>query len=57
MDIGFNSSYVIDVLSHIDPERVQFLFSSPSRASIVKPETQEEGEDLLMLIMPVRLNA
>jgi DNA polymerase III subunit beta len=57
IDIGFNSSYVIDVLSHIDPERVQFHFSSPSRAAIVKPETQEEGEELLMLIMPVRLNA
>ncbi|MFI5253216.1 MAG: DNA polymerase III subunit beta [Bacteroidota bacterium] len=57
MAIGFNSSYIVDVLSHINTGRVQFLMSSPSRAAIVKPETQEKGEDILMLVMPVRLNA
>ncbi len=57
MEVGFNSAYIIDILSHVDTEEVLFLFSSPTRASIVKPVTQREGESVLMLVMPVRLNA
>jgi DNA polymerase-3 subunit beta len=57
MEIGFNSMYIIDVLSHIDTDEVVFKFSSPTRACIVQPATQQDGEDLLMLIMPVRLSA
>lgn len=56
MEIGFNAGYIIDILSHVDTDEVQFLFSSPTRASIVQPTTQRDGEDLLMLVMPVRLN-
>jgi DNA polymerase-3 subunit beta len=57
MDIGFNSSYIIDTLSQVDTDEAMILFSSPTRASIIKPATQREGENLLMLVMPVRLNA
>ena len=57
MEIGFNAHYVIDILSHVDTDNVLFLVSSASRAAIVKPAEQREGEDLLMLVMPVRLNA
>ncbi len=56
MDIGFNANYVVDMLSHLDMDEVIFLFSTPTRAGIVKPAKQKEGEDLLMLVMPVRLN-
>jgi DNA polymerase-3 subunit beta len=56
MDIGFNSVYIMDVLSHVDTDTVQLLLSSPTRASIVKPMSQREGENLLMLVMPVRLS-
>jgi DNA polymerase III subunit beta len=57
LEIGFNSAYVIDILSHIDTDEVIFKMSSPTRASIVQPFTQKDGENLLMLVMPVRLNA
>lgn len=57
MEIGFNSLYIIDILSHIDSDEVVFQLSSPVRAAIVAPAVQREGEDLLMLVMPVRLNA
>ncbi len=56
MEIGFNSSYMIDMLSHIDTDQVQLMFSSPTRASILKPASQRDGENLLMLVMPVRLS-
>ncbi len=57
MEIGFNSMYIIDILSHVDTDEALFLFSSPTRACIVQPTTQREGENMLMLLMPVRLNA
>jgi DNA polymerase-3 subunit beta len=56
MEIGFNSAYVVDLLTHVDTDEVAFSFSSPTRACIVTPVTQRESENLLMLVMPVRLN-
>jgi DNA polymerase III subunit beta len=56
MEIGFNSAYMIDVLSHIDTEEAVFLLNTPTRACVVTPVAQKEGENLLMLVMPVRLN-
>jgi len=57
MEIGFNATYVVDILSHLDAEEAVFRFSSPTRAGIVAPSGPREGEDVLMLVMPVRLNA
>ncbi len=57
LEIGFNSVYIIDILSHIDSDEVVFQLSSPVRATIVAPSAQKEGENVLMLVMPVRLNA
>ncbi len=56
LEIGFNSTYVVDILSHLDGEEVEFKFSSPVRAAIIGPAKQRENEDLLMLVMPMRLN-
>lgn len=57
MEIGFNSTYVVDLLSHLDAESVTFRFNNPVRAAVVSPTNQRSGEDILMLVMPVRLNA
>jgi DNA polymerase-3 subunit beta len=57
LDIGFNSSYIIDVLSHVDTDEAVFSLNSPTRACIVEPAAQRDDENLLMLVMPVRLNA
>ncbi len=56
LDIGFNATYVNDVLSHIDSDNVRFRFSSPTKAGIIEPEEQSDNESLLMLTMPLRLN-
>ncbi len=54
--IGFNADYLTEVLGNLDAEDVVMEFSSPNRAGVVTPGEQHEGEDLLMLIMPVMLN-
>lgn len=56
MEIGYNASYVLDVLKQVDTGEVRFELGSPTSAGVVRPAEQEEKEDLLMLIMPVRLN-
>ena len=56
MDIGFNTGYVNDVLTHINDEQVIFKLHSPTKACIIKPSKTEENEELMLLLMPVRLN-
>ena len=57
LEIGFNSTYVMDILSHIESDDAVFKFSSAVRAAIITPTADRENEDVLMLVMPMRLNA
>jgi DNA polymerase-3 subunit beta len=55
--IGFNSRFLIDMLSNLGSEHVTLEMSAPNRAGILLPgEPGEAGEDILMLVMPVMLN-
>jgi DNA polymerase III sliding clamp (beta) subunit (PCNA family) len=48
---------VLDMLTHLESNKVMFRFSSPTRAGIVSPDTSGEDEDVTMLVMPVRLTS
>ena len=57
LEIGFNSAYVNDVLNHMsDNEEIIFKLHSPTKAVIIVPVEKKENQDLMMLLMPVRLN-
>lgn len=56
MEIGFNTAYVNDVLSHVINEEAIFKLHSPTKACIVEPSKIKDTEELLLLLMPVRLN-
>ncbi len=56
MEIGFNSTYLVDMLTHLEGENVTFKFSTPTRAGLISPAEQGEQEAVIMLVMPVRLN-
>lgn len=56
MEIGFNTAYVNDVLSHVNDDNVIFKLHSPTKACIVEPSKIKDSEELLLLLMPVRLN-
>jgi len=56
MSIGYNSSYLGDVLRRIDSDDVVFELDSSVTAGIIRPVDQVEGEDYLCLLMPLRLN-
>lgn len=58
MEIGFNSRFLQEMLANFDSEMVKIEMSAPNRAGIIIPsENENETEDLLMLLMPVMLNA
>jgi len=57
LEIGFNSNYIVDILSHLESDQASFKFSTPTRAGVIAPAAPHQGEDVLMLVMPVRLNA
>ena len=56
MAIGYNSTYLLDILRRIDSDHVVFELDSPVTAGIIRPSDQPEGEDYLCLLMPLRLN-
>ncbi|OYT15687.1 MAG: DNA polymerase III subunit beta [Bacteroidetes bacterium 4572_77] len=56
MSIGFNSRFLIEMLSNLDSEEVNIHMSQPNRAGLIIPSNSNEQEDILMLIMPVMLN-
>jgi len=56
MDIGFKSSFLIEILSNLSSTNVLAEFSDPSRAGIFFPaEKENEEEDVLMLLMPMMI--
>jgi DNA polymerase III subunit beta len=56
MNIGFNAQYFIDVLKHVPTNQVKIILDTAITAAMVLPFEQEENENLLMILMPVRLN-
>lgn len=57
LEIGFNSAYVNDVLSHLSFEKkIIFKLHSATKAVIILPTEGKENYELMMLLMPVRLN-
>jgi DNA polymerase-3 subunit beta len=55
LDVGYNANYILDILKSMDCDEVNFFLNSPLTAGLVEPAQKEEGEDLLCLIMPLRL--
>lgn len=56
IEIGFNSKFLLDMVSNLDTDEICFQLSGPTRAGIIVPSGQENtDEDILMLVMPVML--
>jgi DNA polymerase-3 subunit beta len=57
--IAFNSKFLIEILNSIDTEDISVEMSMPNRPVIILPakEASDPDEDMLMLVMPVLVNA
>ncbi len=57
MEIGFNSKFVLEMLTNLESDEVTIEMSAPNRAGIIVPtQKANPAEDVLMLVMPVMLN-
>ena len=56
LTIAFNARFLIEMLNAADGAEVRIELSTPTKAGILKPTDLEEGEELLMLVMPLMLN-
>ena len=52
LEIGFNVSYLIDVLSTLSSKRARITLSDPNSSALIEAE---EGSDALYVVMPMRL--
>jgi len=52
LEIGFNVSYLIDVLSTLRSRQVRITLSDPNSSALLEAE---EGSDALYVVMPMRL--
>jgi DNA polymerase-3 subunit beta len=57
-EIGFSFKFLQDILSSLDSNEIVVRLSQPNRAALVFPvdESKNDGEDLLMLLMPVMIS-
>jgi DNA polymerase III subunit beta len=57
LEIGFNSKFILEMLTNMDTDEVLLEMSAPNRAALILPVNNEDKEeDILMLVMPVMLN-
>jgi len=55
LDIGFNASYLLEILRYIPTDEVKLTFKAPERAATLEPEGWSDSAVYLCLVMPLRL--
>ena len=56
MSIGFKGSSFIEILSNFESSDVIVQLADPSRAGLVLPSEMPDGQEVLMLMMPMLIN-
>jgi DNA polymerase III subunit beta len=57
MEIGFKSTFLIEILNNLTSQDIVMELSDSSRAALLLPlGTDSDNEDLLMLLMPMMIN-
>jgi DNA polymerase-3 subunit beta len=58
IEIGFKSVFLLEILANIATQDVMIELADPTRAGLFLPAVSEnDSEDLLMLLMPMMINA
>jgi DNA polymerase-3 subunit beta len=55
LDIGFNASYLLEILRYIPSDEVRMTFKAPERAATLEPEGWKDPASFMCLVMPLRL--
>ena len=58
MEIGFKSTFLLEILTNLATSDVKVELSDPTRAGLLLPvDSDDDDEDVLMLLMPMMINA
>jgi DNA polymerase-3 subunit beta len=55
LDIGFNASYLLEILRFMPTDEIRLTFRAPERAATLEPEQWSDPAQYLCLVMPLRL--
>jgi DNA polymerase-3 subunit beta len=55
LEIGFNATYLLEILRYMPTEEVKLTFKAPERAATLEPEGWADTAQYLCLVMPLRL--
>lgn len=57
MEIGFKSTFLIEILGNLQYDQICIRLSDPNRAALIQPAVQTEpDEEICALLMPMRIN-
>ena len=56
MDIGYNASYVMDVLKTIDADEISFKLDRSDNAGLIEPVTESAELKHICILMPLRIS-
>ena len=55
LDIGFNASYLLEILRYMPTDDIRITLKAPERAATLEPEGWSDSASYLCLVMPLRL--
>lgn len=55
LEIGFNATYLLEILKYMPTDEVRMTFKAPERAATVEPVGWDDPATYLCLVMPLRL--
>lgn len=55
LEIGFNATYLLEILRYMPTDEVKLTFKAPERAATLEPEGWSDPAQYLCLVMPLRL--
>ena len=55
LEIGFNASYLLEILKFIPTDEIRMTFKAPERAATCEPVGWDDPASYLTLVMPLRL--
>ena len=56
ISIGFSCQFLIEICNILESDNIILELADPSRPGLIRPATNDEGEEVLMLLMPIRVD-
>ncbi|MGH7701297.1 MAG: hypothetical protein ACREMJ_12365, partial [Gemmatimonadales bacterium] len=55
LEIGFNATYLLEILKYMPTDEIRMTFKAPERAATLEPVGWDDPASYMALVMPLRL--